>query len=174
MPVRDMDGFGFWSDDRNVHVAANRGASGIDGTIASAVGFSHGLGARTTAIIGDLAALHDLNSMQLVATSSQPVILVIINNDGGGIFHFLPIASQTSHFEKFFGTPHARTFGDAAAMFGLEYAAPKSLVEFEQAYSQALESDSSSVIEVATNREANVKCHRQMLQLVSESLGEVV
>lgn len=59
-------------------------------------------------------------------------------------------------------------------MFGLEYVAPKSLAEFEQAYSQALESDSSSVIEVATNREANVKCHRQMLQLVSESLGEVV
>ena len=174
MPVREMDSFGFWESDRIVQVAANRGASGIDGTIASAIGFAHGLGARTTAIIGDLAALHDLNSLQLLATSTQPVVLIVINNDGGGIFHFLPIASQSSHFEKFYGTPHARTFGHAAAMFGLDYTAPKTLPKFQEVYLQAIERDVSTVIEVTTDRTANLECHQRILQRVSESLDKVV
>ncbi len=174
MPVRDMDSFGFWESDRIVHVAANRGASGIDGTIASAIGFAHGLGTRTTAIIGDLAALHDLNSLQLLATSTQPVVLIVINNDGGGIFHFLPIASQSNHFEKFYGTPHARTFGHAAAMFGLDHTAPKTLPQFEQVYSQAIERDASTVIEVTTDRTANLECHQRILRQVAESLVKVI
>ena len=171
MPIRDMDAFGFWPDDRAVSVAANRGASGIDGTIATAVGFAEGLGQSTVALIGDLAALHDLNSLSLLAKSSQKVILIIINNDGGGIFHFLPIVEQTEHFEEYFGTPHGYRFADAATMFGLNYARANSLVEFSVGLENALSGDCPYVIEANSDRRSNLAIHRRIFDHVKQSLG---
>ena len=171
MPIRDMDGIGFWGDEKEIHVIANRGASGIDGTIASAVGFAHGLGLPTTAILGDLAALHDLNSFSLLARSKQPVILIILNNDGGGIFHFLPIASQTKHFEQFYGTAHGLTFGDAANMFGVPYTATTSSSEFRVQYLEAVSQDRSSIIEIFTDRNSNPLWYHQILREVQSAIG---
>ena len=87
----------------NVEVSANRGASGIDGTIASACGFAVGLNKPVTLLLGDLAFLHDLNSLAMLKQLSKPFVIVILNNDGGGIFSFLPIAEFPKQFEKFFG-----------------------------------------------------------------------
>ena len=105
MPVRDLNMFARPRNEK-LSVLSNRGASGIDGNVATAVGFARGLDQPTTLLIGDLALLHDLNSLALVASAPQPLILVVINNDGGGIFHFLPIAEKTDLFEPAFGTPH--------------------------------------------------------------------
>ena len=170
MPVRDMDAFGFWPDDREIHVASNRGASGIDGTIATAVGHAAGIANMTTAVIGDLAALHDLNALSLVRSSQQPIVLVLINNDGGGIIHFLPVASQTDQFEQYFGTPHGRTFAAAAKMFDIAYDAPESMSAFREKYTAALQSESSTIIEVATDRNRNVEFHQQLLEQVRLAL----
>ena len=91
MPIRDVDTFGRPRPDPPV-VAANRGASGVDGTIATATGFARGLGKCATLMIGDQAFLHDLNSLGLCRTLDTPFIIVVLNNDGGGIFSFLPVA----------------------------------------------------------------------------------
>ena len=145
LAIRHMDDHAVY-DGPSVRVAANRGASGIDGTIASAVGFGIGLGAPVTVLIGDLAALHDLNSMALL--SEHPVVVVVLNDDGGGIFKRLPIAEESDVFEAYFRTPHGLGFAEAASMFGIDYHAPATNAEFAAVYERACGSDRSALIEV--------------------------
>ena len=92
MPVRDMDLYGV-TGRNNIYAATNRGASGIDGVIASAAGFAVGRQSLTTLLIGDLAFVHDVSSLSLIRSLPVPLVIVVINNQGGGIFHFLPIVS---------------------------------------------------------------------------------
>ncbi|MBN1561881.1 2-succinyl-5-enolpyruvyl-6-hydroxy-3-cyclohexene-1-carboxylic-acid synthase [candidate division KSB1 bacterium] len=158
MPVRDMNLFAA-SDGPAVPCTANRGASGIDGAIATAVGYAHGLGRPVTLITGDIAALHDLNSLNLVRNSTMPIIIILINNDGGGIFSFLPIARHTE-VEKYFQTPHGLTFEQAAAMFGLAYAQPASNAEFRDIYRDSCRREQSTIIEVRTTAEENLRLHQ--------------
>ncbi|MCP4641419.1 MAG: 2-succinyl-5-enolpyruvyl-6-hydroxy-3-cyclohexene-1-carboxylic-acid synthase [bacterium] len=169
MPVRDMDMYASPKGPR-VRVAANRGASGIDGLIATAAGFAHGQCAPVTAVIGDLSALHDLNSLALLAGSRAPVTLVVINNDGGGIFHFLPIAKHAEVFEPYFATPHGLDFKHAAAMFDLPYERPDSTDELAAVYLEAARSGRPSVIEVVTNRADNLHAHHQLQRAVADAL----
>ncbi|MEX2606691.1 MAG: 2-succinyl-5-enolpyruvyl-6-hydroxy-3-cyclohexene-1-carboxylic-acid synthase [Kiritimatiellia bacterium] len=165
MPVRDVNQFAA-RNTRQIHVACNRGASGIDGTLATAAGFARGLNQCVTVLLGDLAALHDLNSLAMVATSRVPVIVIVVNNHGGGIFHFLPVADDSPEFEKFFGTPHEWDFESAAAQFGLPYACLKDMEEFEAAYEEALATRKSCLIEVETDRTENVAQHAALAELV--------
>jgi len=165
MPIRDMDMFGVSAGNR-IPVYASRGASGIDGNIATAAGIAHAAGRAVTAVIGDLAALHDLNSLALLRHSNTKVILIIINNDGGGIFHFLPVAEHTEHFEQYFGTPHGLRFAHAAELFGLKYACPKDVSSFTAAYAAAREFQESSIIEIKTERVSNRAIHRALQEAV--------
>jgi 2-succinyl-5-enolpyruvyl-6-hydroxy-3-cyclohexene-1-carboxylate synthase len=173
MPVRDMDLAA--SGKAKAHaVAANRGASGIDGTVATAAGFAAGLGQPATVVLGDLALLYDLNALALVRTSKQPVTVVVINNDGGGIFSFLPVAAGRSpDFERFFGTPHGLVFKDAAAMFGLPYVCPERPASFRKAYAAAVASGRSSIIEVKTSRAENRELHARILARVARAVGRI-
>lgn len=168
MPIRDMDMFA--GVGRVVPVGCNRGASGIDGTVASAVGFGIGHEKRVTLLIGDLALLHDLNSLALVRMLKQPMVIVAINNNGGGIFHFLPIAERRDLFESYWGTPHGLTFEQAAGMFGLGYVVPKTPDEFVQIYREAQQGARSVLIEVQTEREENVGLHRRLTEGVVRAL----
>ncbi|MCC5845444.1 MAG: 2-succinyl-5-enolpyruvyl-6-hydroxy-3-cyclohexene-1-carboxylic-acid synthase [Verrucomicrobia bacterium] len=161
MPVRDMNRFAA-RNPHQIHVAANRGASGIDGTIASAAGFARGLNRPVTLAIGDLTALHDLNSLALLAAQRVPVILVILNNRGGGIFHFLPMADASPEFETYWGTPHKWSFEHAAAQFNLPYAKAKTMGEFSDTYRDALDSGVSCIIEVETDRRQNLLDHQAL------------
>ena len=164
MPVRDLDTYAA-ADGAPVPIAANRGASGIDGTVATAAGFARGLGRPVTLLIGDLALLHDLNSLAMLR--DVHVIIVALNNDGGGIFSFLPIAGQGEFFEPYFGTPHGVGFEPAARMFGLRYEHPGTTEEFVEAYGSACARGSSTLIEVNTDREENVALHRRILEEVA-------
>jgi 2-succinyl-5-enolpyruvyl-6-hydroxy-3-cyclohexene-1-carboxylate synthase len=159
MPVRDVDMFGEARAER-VEVTANRGASGIDGNLATAAGWADGRGRPATILLGDLSLLHDLNSLALLRDSRQPVTVIAVNNDGGGIFSFLPVAAAGASFEKYFGTPHGLTFESLARGFGLAYARPSSMAMFAKAYKAAAASGSSSVIEVRTDRARSVADHR--------------
>lgn len=161
MPVRDMDVFGCPRPE-SVHVRANRGASGIDGTIATAAGFARGLGRSATLVVGDVAFLHDLNSLSLVHTLEAPMVIVLLNNDGGGIFSFLPIAEHPDVFERCFGTPHGMTFEHAASLFGLEYVRPGSTDEFVRAYEGARRRAGTTLIEVQTRRQENYDEHTSL------------
>jgi 2-succinyl-5-enolpyruvyl-6-hydroxy-3-cyclohexene-1-carboxylate synthase len=160
MPVRDLDAFAA-TNGAPVPVAANRGASGIDGTVATAAGYSRGLDTPVTLVIGDLALLHDLNSLAILRDLS--VTVVVVNNDGGGIFSFLPVAEHEQFFEPYFGTPQHVIFEPAARMFGLGYENPRTVVEFVEAYRSASVGGHSTIIEVRTNREENVSLHRDLL-----------
>jgi 2-succinyl-5-enolpyruvyl-6-hydroxy-3-cyclohexene-1-carboxylate synthase len=164
MPVRDLNQFAA-PNPHVIHVAANRGASGIDGTLATAAGFARGLGQGVTVLAGDLATLHDLNSLALVARCNEPIVVVVVNNHGGGIFHFLPQAGMGEKiFEDFFATPHEWDFQHAARQFGLAYARPASLPDFAAAYREALSRRGHTLIEVVTDRRTNVEQHRALAE----------
>jgi 2-succinyl-5-enolpyruvyl-6-hydroxy-3-cyclohexene-1-carboxylate synthase len=164
MPVRDLDTYAATSG-APVPVAANRGASGIDGTVATAAGFARGLGRPVTLLIGDLALLHDLNSLAMLR--DVHVVVVVLNNDGGGIFSFLPIARHEEFFESYFGTPQGVGFEPAAKMFGLSYEHPATMEEFVEAYVSSCAHSSSTLIEVRTDREENVTLHHRILEEVA-------
>jgi len=170
MPVRDADACGV-AGSQSIHVGINRGASGIDGNIAAAFGFANGLRKRVVLLIGDVAFVHDINSLLLAKKSSVPVTIVLFNNDGGGLFSFLPIAKYGKHFEQFFGAPHGLDFRHAASLFELEYFHPESISQLRDCAAKAFEMPRSSLIEVNTDRERNHVQHREIWGSVAEAIG---
>jgi 2-succinyl-5-enolpyruvyl-6-hydroxy-3-cyclohexene-1-carboxylate synthase len=170
MPIRDM---GDYADHRGevVSVNGNRGASGIDGLIASAAGYARGLGKPVTLMIGDLAALHDLNSLSMLRDLPFPLLIVLLNNGGGGIFSFLPVAQFKEGFEKFWGTPHPYTLAYVASTFELNYSQPMDAKHFKKVYTQALKSQTSTIIEVITNREENLKVHQALNRVILDKVS---
>ncbi|MGL5039566.1 MAG: thiamine pyrophosphate-dependent enzyme, partial [Aeromonas sp.] len=142
MPARLMDMLGAAGSGPS-RVMTNRGASGIDGLIATAYGFAQSLESGceepTTLLLGDLSALHDLNSLALLTKASQPLVVILLNNDGGSIFRMLPVPTEGALLESYYRLPHGLGFEHAAAMFGLRFRAPTSLAEFEQDYRAALQ-----------------------------------
>ncbi len=155
LPARllDMLGQPRNADDQPGRVFSNRGASGIDGLIATACGIALGVAQRvaqqpptatsetatstTTLLIGDTSALHDLNSLALLRQPGLNLVLVLVNNDGGSIFTLLPGAAQSPALDAFFRLPHGLDFAHAAAQFGLRYRAPDNLEAFSRDYQQA-------------------------------------
>lgn len=160
LPIREIDTFAS-NLGRPTSVYANRGASGIDGNIATAVGIAQGTSSGVTVLLGDLALLHDLNSLALLKAIHTPFVIVVLNNDGGGIFHFLEVAKLGKAFEPYFVTPHGMTFSAAADLFGLEYVCPKTLTEFCRSYQKMSVASHASIIEICTNREETVKTHKR-------------
>ena len=165
MPIRDLDTFAEAAVARAAPlvVGANRGASGIDGAIASAVGLAKGLRAPVGALVGDLAVLHDLGSLAELARSPQPVVLVVVNNDGGGIFSFLPaLTSQDDVFERCFGTPHGYRFEHACRMFDLDYHRPETRAAARGALQRCFAAGRPAMIEINTDRKGNLALHRRL------------
>lgn len=161
MPVRLVDSYGL-PHHPDVVMSANRGASGIDGNIATAVGMAIGSGRSTVALVGDLTALHDLNSLALLRHLDHPFVLVVLNNDGGGIFHHLPIAEHDSHFETCFGTPHGLGFPAAATMFNIPYRRPATLAEFSTIFDAALQTPGPTLIEITVDRYTSRGVHKAL------------
>lgn len=174
MPVRDLDTF-FWSSDRRIRVLSNRGANGIDGVVSSALGASAGaeqeeLHGPAMLVIGDLSFFHDLNGLLAARLHGLNLTIVLINNDGGGIFSFLPQAAYTAHFEQLFGTPTGLDFRLAVQMYGGLYSRAESWEQFRRLARQGMESGGLQVIEVATERTSNVKMHRHLWEAVRKTL----
>lgn len=168
MSIREMEMFastGHFEGD----IFVNRGASGIDGLLATAAGYSAGSDHPVTLLMGDLAFLHDLNSLQLIKTAQQPIILVVVNNNGGGIFSFLPVRNEADVFEPYFGTPHGLTLEHAASMFGLAYSNPADMDEFKTTYTKASKQAESILIELVTDRSENHGFHQQIFESLRES-----
>lgn len=153
-------------------VAANRGTSGIDGNLSTALGWGQGLQAPVLMICGDLTLLHDLNALKLLRDHPLPFVLLVLNNDGGGIFHFLPLAREVeqpesgdaAHFERCFGTPHGLQFKEIARGFGLNYAQPEHLQALKTALEISMLSGQTSLIEVRTQRAENQSWQAQLTQ----------
>jgi 2-succinyl-5-enolpyruvyl-6-hydroxy-3-cyclohexene-1-carboxylate synthase len=117
MPVRDVECF--WQpNDRRIQPFFNRGANGIDGTLSTALGVAHG-GKPTVLLTGDLALLHDTNGFLIRKYLRGSLTIVLINNNGGGIFGMLPIAQFEPPFEEFFATPQDVDFADLCKTYGV-------------------------------------------------------
>lgn len=129
-------------------IVTNRGVSGIEGNIAVSLGFAQGSGKRTTSVIGDVSFLHDLNSLHAVAGAETPVILVVINNQGGRIFERLPAGDFPEMCYPLMATPHNMDFRHAALQFNLPYSMAETPKELKELYAAALRGNQSHVIEV--------------------------
>jgi 2-succinyl-5-enolpyruvyl-6-hydroxy-3-cyclohexene-1-carboxylate synthase len=158
MPVRDVETFAPVRDPA-LRTLANRGANGIDGTVSSAFGAAADGGA-VTLLIGDVALLHDLGGLLAHRRLGLEIRIVLLNNDGGGIFEFLPVAGQTDVFEEHVATPHGIDFAAVAALFGLGYAKAETLDDLRR----------PGLIEVRTDRKANVALHRRVWSAVAAAL----
>jgi 2-succinyl-5-enolpyruvyl-6-hydroxy-3-cyclohexene-1-carboxylate synthase len=164
LPVRHLDQFGL-PRQTMLHVYANRGASGIDGTIASALGAAAANpDRRLVLVIGDLAFYHDLNSLLLLHKYNLKVTIVLINNDGGGIFRRLPVADFEPLFSQLFLVPHGLKFEHAARLFQLDYQYLPSGNAFRPAFRDALTKGSPHILEVSTDVTENERARQEVLQ----------
>jgi 2-succinyl-5-enolpyruvyl-6-hydroxy-3-cyclohexene-1-carboxylate synthase len=163
MPVRDLEWFG--GPAARAH--ANRGANGIDGVLSTALG--RALDGRTTAVlIGDIAFVHDSNALVALPSRGVDLRIVVVDNDGGGIFSFLPQASTLpgDRFEQLFGTPHGTDVEQLARAHGVRACT----VATSRELSDALAQPGPSLIRVVTDRAANVADHARLNAAVAAAL----
>lgn len=173
MPVRDMDTF-FPASDSYIQMLSNRGANGIDGVVSSALGASTVSSGPTVLVIGDISFYHDMNGLLAAKLHELDATIVLVNNDGGGIFSFLPQAAHPEHFEALFGTPHGIDFAPVADLYDLAYTRVASWDAFDGAVRDSIESGGVQIIEVPTpDRETNVALHRRLWHATSEVLEKL-
>jgi 2-succinyl-5-enolpyruvyl-6-hydroxy-3-cyclohexene-1-carboxylate synthase len=170
MPVRDLDSFVPVSK-APVRFFGTRGVSGIDGVVSAALGASVAAEGRLVLLIGDLSFYHDMNGLFAAKQHGLTATIVLVNNDGGGIFSFLPQAAQADNFEELFGTPHGLDFRPAAAMYGLDYALADSQRGFEAALEASFARPGVSVVEIRTDRTANVILHDEIWDAVGGAVS---
>jgi 2-succinyl-5-enolpyruvyl-6-hydroxy-3-cyclohexene-1-carboxylate synthase len=169
MPVRDCEYF--WVPGGAQEFYFNRGANGIDGTLSSALGIAHGLKKPTVLYTGDLAMLHDQNGF--LAAKELPVgaslTIVLINNDGGGIFEHLPIAKFNPPFERFFATPQGINFKKLAALHGCDYHCPATWAGFKKSL-LPLPRRGVRLIELRTDRKRDAASRAKIFREISKNL----
>lgn len=162
MPVRDLETFAV----TGARVLSNRGANGIDGTVATALGVAAATRGRTVVLIGDVALLYDVGGLLGARRlEDSELTIVLVNNDGGGIFHFLPVAGQPG-FERLVATPHGTDFAALAALAGFAHHRP----ETAEAFDAALAERGRTLIEVRTDRADNERLHRTAWAAVARAI----
>lgn len=169
MPVRDLDTF-FMPDDKRIIVHANRGVSGIDGTISSALGVAAVANKPVTLIVGDLSFYHDMNSLFAAKRYNIDLTIVLINNNGGGIFSFLPQAKESKHFEALFGTPLHIDFQKVVDMFSGVYKQIQSKQMLVESLAEAYQKSGLYVLEVQTDRTENAAWHKELWANIEQRL----
>ena len=167
MPIRDQESF-LAPGPVDALFLSNRGANGIDGLISSGIGAARASARPTTIVTGDLGLLHDLGGLAALREVETPVRIVVIDNDGGGIFHFLPQQSvlPAGEFEAVFGTPRGVSAARAADLFGLPHRRLGSLADLPEALAAG-----TGLIEVRTDRATNVAAHRRLSAAVAAAIS---
>jgi 2-succinyl-5-enolpyruvyl-6-hydroxy-3-cyclohexene-1-carboxylate synthase len=161
MPIRLADMF--FKKNRS-QVFSNRGASGIDGLIATAIGVAKNNQQTTTLLIGDTSFLYDLNSLTLLKQLSNPFVIIVFNNDGGAIFNLLPVPEQQK--QTYYQLPHGLTFSDTCKQFAIDYYQPTQLDEFVDIYKKSL-NNSISLIEICVKNEQTSNQLKQLKEQIS-------
>jgi 2-succinyl-5-enolpyruvyl-6-hydroxy-3-cyclohexene-1-carboxylate synthase len=170
MPIRDVEEFAPARADAP-RVLSNRGANGIDGTVSSAFGAASAGPGPVVLLIGDVALAHDIGGLLAGRRLGIPLTIVLLNNDGGGIFHFLPVAEEADAFEEHVATPHGLEFEHAAALYGCHYRRPDTLPELEAAVTESIIAGrGTTILEARTGRRDNHALHRRVAEAVSAAL----
>jgi 2-succinyl-5-enolpyruvyl-6-hydroxy-3-cyclohexene-1-carboxylate synthase len=179
MPVRDIETF--WPVRADPpRVLCNRGANGIDGTVSSAFGAAASGEDPVVLLIGDVALAYDIGALLAAKRLGLKLTIVLIDNDGGGIFDFLPVAETPlareageDIYTRHIATPTGLDFAHAAALYGLAHERVRTVSELRAALERALEPDAaSSIVHVRSERSSNVEMHRRVWRAVSVALGE--
>ena len=165
MPVRDLEYF--WPANNRGHaIYCNRGANGIDGTLSTALGVAHGSDQPAVLLTGDLALLHDTNGFLSAPKLKGGVTIVLINNNGGGIFEHLPVAQDNPQFEEFFATPQQVDFRKLSSAYGVAYTLVRDWKHFSGLVGK-LPKRGIRVLEVRTDRKADAALRKKLLQQVA-------
>ncbi|MBE2315029.1 2-succinyl-5-enolpyruvyl-6-hydroxy-3-cyclohexene-1-carboxylic-acid synthase [Solirubrobacter sp. CPCC 204708] len=168
MPVRDVETF-FPARPNAFRVLSNRGANGIDGTVSTAFGVAAASSGPVVLLIGDVALAHDVGGLLAASRLGLRLVIVLIDNDGGGIFEFLPASGQGAAYVDHIATPHGLDFAHAAALYGLGWEPVADVESFRSALDRALVADRSTIISVRTDRSENVDLHRRVWESVRSS-----
>lgn len=170
MPIRDADTF--WPPALpDQHFLANRGASGIDGLVSTGLGAAAAAPeAPTVLLLGDLSLYHDMNGLWAVRRHGVRAVIIVLDNDGGGIFNFLPQSEHPDVFEELFGTPLGVRMEDVARLYGLEFCAVEAAADLPVTLRAALSRERPVMVCVRFERAASVAGHRACWAAVSESL----
>lgn len=173
MAVRDADGF--WPvGARALRVLCNRGANGIDGVVSSALGASLRSDGPTVLLTGDLAFLHDVGGLFAARHVEGSCTIVVLHDDGGGIFSFLPIAAhgEAVRFREHFTLPHGLALGPAAALYGLDHRRTDSADALQRALAETVGTRGVHLIEVPLDADGNVAHHRALWRAAAAALSE--
>ena len=172
MAIRSYDQFGgqgLLPQD----VFASRGVSGIDGTIATSLGESKGSGLKPMVVLlGDLTFLHDLGSLQLACETSAPITLLVMDNDGGGIFRFLPVAEGGDIFQKFFIKPHGLELSELVSGFGLATYEVFDRGSLESTLNQIIEAPGVKIVIAKVDGEVSILKHRVFFERSASRLTD--
>jgi 2-succinyl-5-enolpyruvyl-6-hydroxy-3-cyclohexene-1-carboxylate synthase len=171
MPIRDLEWY--VQPDHELAVHANRGANGIDGVVSTAVGVALADPGRPTALlIGDIALLHDSNGLLGAAARGIDLVVVVVDNDGGGIFSFLPQAEAVDdvRFEQLFGTPHGLDLVALAASYGVDASA---VDDVEAGVRAAVDAGGVHVLVATTDRAANRELHQRLNTSVAAAIADL-
>jgi 2-succinyl-5-enolpyruvyl-6-hydroxy-3-cyclohexene-1-carboxylate synthase len=169
MPVRDVETF-FPAREHPPRVLANRGANGIDGTVSTAFGCAAAADGPVLLLIGDVALIHDLGGLLAAGRLGLKLTIVLLHNDGGGIFDFLPVSGEGREYVEHVATPHGLDFAHAAALFGCGYEVADTVDDFRAAVGRALSADRTSIVAVRTDRAANVALHGAVWDAVAAAI----
>lgn len=172
MPIRDIDTF-FMNSPKQISIMGNRGANGIDGLSSSALGAA-AHGKRVTLLIGDLSFFHDFNGLMVGKQYGIDLTVVLINNNGGGIFSFLPQSGEDKHFEVLFGTPTNLDFKHIVTMYGGKYVLADTWKNYRTALFESYQTSGLTVIEVQTDRKENADWHRAKWKLIEEHVRKLL
>jgi 2-succinyl-5-enolpyruvyl-6-hydroxy-3-cyclohexene-1-carboxylate synthase len=173
MPIRDLDSF-MPVDTRPLRVLSNRGANGIDGMISSALGAAAARRGPVVLLTGDLTFLHDLGGLLVARRHQLDATIVVLNNDGGGIFSLLPVADYGEQvaFESLFRAPHGLDLGLAAELFGARFARVRGFDDLRSAIERSLTSSGVSIIEVPIDRDANLEHLRSLTAVATAAVAD--
>lgn len=164
MPIRDVETYGPTTRD-DVRFLANRGTNGIDGVISTALGVKANYGCdRVIVFTGDLALLYDASALQIAKRHEIPITIVCVDNDGGGIFSFLPVAEHEEHFEELIATPSGVDIAALVRAYGIDYSAPTD----HESLTAAI--DRGGVVHLKTERAANKAGHDRVAKHVTDSI----
>lgn len=173
MPVRDLNRFSHTTKDW-IRTGVNRGASGIDGIISTAAGWTSASGHPAVLIVGDLASIHDLGSFLQLSTRNIPLLICIINNGGGGIFSFLPISKEEDIFEEHFATAHTLSVAPITQAMGIPSTSVHTRSDFDLALSNFHAAPCFSVVELHTHRQENLRIHQELDQSIARTISSFV
>jgi 2-succinyl-5-enolpyruvyl-6-hydroxy-3-cyclohexene-1-carboxylate synthase len=173
LPVRDFDFFAS-RFRKNLRIFHNRGASGIDGILSTALGIASVKNNPTFLITGDIAFYYDINALLAARKYAIPLVIILINNNGGGIFNVLPVSKYPRFLNEYFITPHNLHFGKLTKAFGIKYTKAKSWDNFIQLVVESFSGNEACVIEIKTDSPKSARSRKDYWSGCNKILNEFI